>query len=127
MWLGALRAIAADPLTGSGIGGFGGAYADSGVQWLLPSANVTDNTYNELLTIGVEQSLLGMAAMAAVTLMAMLRLRRSCRPLILSKFHNLQYYLHNTIYYFKCLSFMPQMPYISKILITFAQQQFSNQ
>lgn len=90
MWLGALRAIAADPLTGSGIGGFGGAYAggvaslfaDGGAQWLLPSANVTDSAYNELLTIGVEQGLPGMAAMAAVTVMALLRLRRSCRPLM---------------------------------------------
>lgn len=90
MWLGSIEAIAADPWTGAGIGGFGGAYAgglaslfaDGGAQWLLPSANVTDNAYNELLTIGVEQGLPGMAAMAAVTVMALLRLRRSCRPLM---------------------------------------------
>ena len=50
MWLGALKAIAADPWTGAGIGGFGGAYAegvaalfaDGGAQGLLQSANVTD-------------------------------------------------------------------------------------
>ena len=90
MWLGSIEAIATDPWTGAGIGGFGGAYAgglaslfaDGGAQWLLPSANVTDNAYNELLTIGVEQGLPGMAAMAAVTVMALLRLRRSCRPLM---------------------------------------------
>ena len=90
MWLGALKAIAADPWTGAGIGGFGGAYAggvaslfaDGGAQGLLQSANVTDNAYNELLTIGVEQGVPGMAAFAAVTVMALLRLRRSCRPLM---------------------------------------------
>ena len=90
MWLGSIEAIAADPWTGAGIGGFGGAYAgglaslfaDGGAQGLLQSANVTDNAYNELLTIGVEQGLPGMAAMAAVTVMALLRLRRSCRPLM---------------------------------------------
>ena len=90
MWLGALKAIAADPWTGAGIGGFGGAYAegvaalfaDGGAQGLLQSANVTDNAYNELLTIGVEQGVPGMAAFATVTVMALLRLRRSCRPLM---------------------------------------------
>ena len=90
MWLGALKAIAADPWTGAGIGGFGGAYAegvaalfaDGGAQGLLQSANVTDNAYNELLTIGVEQGLPGMVAFAAVVVMALLRLRRSCRPLM---------------------------------------------
>lgn len=111
MWLGALRAIAADPLTGSGIGGFGGGYAggvtslfaDGGAQWLLPSANVTDSAYNELLTIGVEQGLPGMAAMAAVTVMALLRLRRSCRPLMygllaLVVFSMFSYPLHSQPY-----------------------------
>lgn len=90
MWLGALRAIAADPWTGAGIGGFGGAYAggvaalfaDGGAQGLLQAANVTDNAYNELLTIGVEQGLPGMTAMAAVTLTALVRLHRSYRPLM---------------------------------------------
>ena len=90
MWLGALRAIAADPWTGAGIGGFGGAYAGGvaslfaggGAQGLLQAANVTDNAYNELLTVGVEQGLPGMAAFAAVTVMALMRLRRSCRPLM---------------------------------------------
>ena len=57
-------------------------FADGGAQGLLQSANVTDNAYNELLTIGVEQGLPGMVAFAAVVVMALLRLRRSCRPLM---------------------------------------------
>ena len=121
MWLGALKAIAADPWTGAGIGGFGGAYAggvaslfaDGGAQGLLQSANVTDNAYNELLTIGVEQGVPGMAAFAAVTLMALLRLRRSCRPLMygllaLVVFSMFSYPLHCQPYRILHLSLSPR-------------------
>lgn len=77
------------PLLGSGIGGFSNAYSNGMKAFfesnagspLLSVADVTDNAFNELLTIGVEQGVVGMALFVAVIAIVIIRLNGANRQL----------------------------------------------
>ena len=90
MWCGSLSAWCDAPWFGAGIGGFSQAYASGVTSFfkahpdtlLLRSADVTDNAFCELLTIVVEQGVVGAAVFVVLLGLVFSRLRRRSVPLM---------------------------------------------
>ncbi len=86
-----IHCLADNPLCGSGIGSFFHGYAlktaeistqSHGIDFF--SVDVIDYAFNDLLLVGVEQGLIGLAFAAALTVMVLYRLWPGCKPLFLT-------------------------------------------
>lgn len=87
IWNISIRAIKEHFLVGGGLGCFPQAYADASVgywtrnNWGYSVAGVCDNAFNEYLTLGVEQGVLGIFLLLTVICVAVRRLFVVARPL----------------------------------------------
>lgn len=89
MWIVSLKCILAAPILGSGIGSFSKSYGNALPDYFtsipessfLAVADVTDNAYNEFLTLGVEQGLVGMLLILSLMTFVLFRLHKENKSL----------------------------------------------